>query len=92
MVFLDSDHSAAHVAQELEAYAPLVTPESYLVCQDGAQAWVWEVPARGNRDWKENHPLKAIEAFLARHPEFTVDERCTRFGITSSPSGYLRKA
>jgi cephalosporin hydroxylase len=35
MVVLDSDHSATHVGAELEAYAPLVTPGSLLLCQDG---------------------------------------------------------
>jgi cephalosporin hydroxylase len=35
MVSLDSDHSAAHVAQEIGLYAPLVTPGCYLVIEDG---------------------------------------------------------
>jgi cephalosporin hydroxylase len=35
MVILDSDHSAKHVAAELAAYAGLVSPECYLVVEDG---------------------------------------------------------
>ena len=35
MVILDSDHSADHVFEELEAWAPLVTPGCYLVAEDG---------------------------------------------------------
>ena len=90
VVFLDSNHSESHVLQELECYGPLVTPGSYLVAHDGAQAWVWEIPS-GRPEWKEDHPLGAIHAFLARHPEFSIDPHWTRGGITSSPDGWLKK-
>jgi cephalosporin hydroxylase len=91
VVFLDSNHSEAHVRRELELYGELVTPGSYLVAHDGAQAWVWDIP-RGKPEWREDHPLKAIHGFLASHPEFVADPHWTRFGITSSPDGWLKKA
>ena len=91
VVFLDSNHSEAHVLRELELYGELVTPGSYLVAHDGAQAWVWDIP-RGKAEWKEDHPLKAIHSFLAQHPEFTIDPFWTRYGITSSPDGWLKKS
>ena len=91
VVLLDSNHSTSHVDQELELYAPLVTPGSYLVAHDGAQAWVWDMP-RGKPEWKEDHPLKAIHGFLDRHPEFSIEPHWTRYGITSSPDGWLKKA
>jgi cephalosporin hydroxylase len=90
VVGLDSNHSAAHVAAELEAYAPLVTPGSYLIAQDGAQAMVSDIP-RGKPEWREDHPLIAIRAFLARHPEFALDPYFERFGVTQSPEGFLRR-
>ena len=90
LVFLDSNHTQAHVLKELELYAPLVTPGSYLVAHDGAQAWVWDIP-RGKPEWKDDHPLNAIHQFLAVHPEFQIDPHWTRLGITSSPDGYLRR-
>lgn len=34
LVLLDSLHSAEHVAAELEAYAPLVAVDSYVIVQD----------------------------------------------------------
>ncbi len=88
MVALDSNHSADHVAKELAAYASLVTPGCYLVAHDGAQLWVWDNPNAAEH-WSDDHPLIAIDAFLRDHPEFVCDESRTRFGITSSPHGYL---
>ncbi len=90
VVFLDSNHSQAHVLKELELYAPLVTPGSYLVAHDGAQAWVWDIP-RGKPEWKDDHPLNAIHKFLSAHSEFRIDPHWTRLGITSSPDGFLKK-
>ena len=90
IVFLDSNHSEHHVLKELELYAPFVSPNSYIVAHDGAQGWVWEIP-RGKPGWKVDNPLKAIEKFLVKHPEFTNDPGPTRFGITSSPEGWLRR-
>ena len=91
LVLLDSNHTEAHVLQELELYSPLVTLESYIVAHDGAQAWVWDIP-NGNSIWKDDHPLGAIHKFLAKHPEFSVDNYWTRWGITSSPDGFLKRS
>lgn len=86
MVILDSDHSAAHVAQELERYHGFVTPGSFLLVQDGVidTLPMFEVGRPG--------PLPAIQAFLAQHPEFEVDHaRINRFLITHHPFGWLRR-
>ncbi|MDH4173810.1 MAG: cephalosporin hydroxylase family protein [Betaproteobacteria bacterium] len=90
MVILDSNHSRGHVAAELELYHSLVTPGSYLVAMDGAQAHVWDTP-RGKAEWREDNPLPAMAAFLASHPEFETDPYWTRAHVTSSPGGYLRR-
>jgi cephalosporin hydroxylase len=86
LVILDSDHSQAHVARELEAYAPLVTEGSYLLVQDGSVDTLSFFKA------SRPGPLPAIHAFLRRHPEFQIDrERCDRFLITHHPDGWLLK-
>jgi len=90
LVILDSHHSREHVRSELELYHQLVTPGSYLVAMDGAQAHVWDVPA-GKPEWRHDNPLGAIHDFLARHDEFEIDEHYTRTFITSSPDGFLRR-
>lgn len=90
MVVLDSNHSAEHVHAEMDLYGPLVAKGSYLVVHDGAQAWVHDIP-RGKPEWKNDHPLIAIDRYLAAHPNFEIDPFYTRLGVTSSPHGYLKK-
>ena len=90
LVMLDSNHTESHVLQELELYSQIVTPGSYIVAHDGAQAWVWDIP-RGVPEWKDDHPLGAIEKFVALHPDFKHNPHWTRYGITSSPCGWLEK-
>ncbi len=90
MVVLDSNHSAEHVRAEMELYGPLVTTGSYLVAHDGAQAWVYDIP-RGKPEWKNDHPLIAIDGFVSAHPNFQIDHHYTRLGVTSSPRGYVKK-
>jgi cephalosporin hydroxylase len=86
MVILDADHSRDHVAQELELYAPLVTPGSFLLSQDGV---IDRMSLFGDT---RPGPLPANLAFLDRHPEFEHDvERNERFLITHHPVGWLRR-
>jgi cephalosporin hydroxylase len=86
MVILDSDHSEAHVSEELELYSSFVTPNSYLLVQDG----VIDTLARFQH--VRPGPLPAIKNFLKKHPEFQEDEdKNRRFLITHHPMGWLRK-
>ena len=90
MVVLDSNHSKEHVAKELDLYKDFVTPGSYMVAMDGAQAYVWDIP-RGKSEWKEDNPLTAIEDFIEHKKDFVIDERCNRLMVSSNPKGYLRR-
>ncbi|MBF0619633.1 MAG: class I SAM-dependent methyltransferase [Candidatus Omnitrophica bacterium] len=90
LVTLDSNHSKAHVAKELELYSEIVTPGSYLVAMDGAQAWVSDIP-KGKPEWKDDNPLAAIEDFVARDNRFIIDDYYARLKVTASPKGFLRR-
>jgi cephalosporin hydroxylase len=97
MVILDSSHAKMHVAAELEAYAHLVTPGSYIVATDGIMGEVCETP-RGKPDWAYDNPAQAAIEFAARHPEFVIEEPSWRFNesaldraITAWPSGWLKR-
>ena len=85
MVILDSDHTKQHVINELDLYAPLVTPRQYLVVEDTnihGHPVRMDLPAG---------PFEAVETWLPKHPEFQQDRACERFLMTFNPSGYLRR-
>lgn len=86
MVVLDSDHSAKHVAGELEAYAPLVTPGCYLVCEDTlCRVMPWFNI--------EGSPADAVDAWLPEHPEWRNDLELEDFSPrTQHPGGWLRRS
>lgn len=90
LVMLDSNHSAAHVRAEMEAYAPLVTPGSYLVVFDGIMPAVADAPG-GKPEWASDNPTEAVKAFLASHREFEVDPYPNRLLVTYCPGGFLRR-
>lgn len=86
MVILDSDHSASHVWQEMELYAPFVSPNSFMLVQDGC---IDTLPIFKNG---RPGPLVAIRKFIANHREFEIDkEQGRRFLISSHPDGWLRR-
>jgi cephalosporin hydroxylase len=86
MAILDSDHSEKHVLAELELYAPLVTPNSFILVEDGVIDT--HILFRHHRPG----PLPAIRKFLRSHPEFEVDsEKCNRFLVTHHPMGWLKR-
>jgi cephalosporin hydroxylase len=97
MVILDSNHTKAHVAKELEAYAPLVSLGSYIVATDGIMGLVHDTP-RGNPQWCSDNPTEAASEFAARHPEFALEELKWRFNeseldrtITAWPGAWLKR-
>ena len=97
MVILDSSHTKAHVAKELEAYAPLVSPGSYIVATDGIMGLVHDTP-RGKPEWASDNPTQAASEFAARHPDFVLEEPKWRFNeseldrtITAWPGAWLKR-
>jgi cephalosporin hydroxylase len=85
MVVLDSDHSEAHVAKELELLSPYVTRGSYLIVEDTNINGHPTYPTYGPG------PFEAVTKFLVARPEFQVDRSREKFLMTFNPSGYLRR-
>ncbi len=97
LVVLDSNHSHAHVTNELAAYAPLVTPGSYIVATDGVMRDLTDVPS-GARHWDVDNPARAARDFAERHPEFILEPPPRLFSeatfageITYWPDAWLRR-
>jgi cephalosporin hydroxylase len=84
-VVLDSDHTEAHVLDELRAYAPLVTNGSYVVVEDTNINGHPVLPEFGPG------PAEAVDRFLTEAECFGRDPRREKFGMTFNPGGYLRR-
>lgn len=97
LVLLDSCHTRAHVAAELEAYHRLVSIDSYLVATDGVMQDVAMVP-RGQEAWREDNPTQAAAEFARKHPEFELaqppwpfNESELKSNVTHWPGAWLRR-
>lgn len=97
LVILDSNHTYAHVRDELQAYAELVTPGSYIVATDGIMFDLADVP-RGTPGWTTDNPTFAARDFAASHPEFVVEQPAWPFNesaldqnITHWPGAWLKR-
>lgn len=93
LVCLDSNHTHEHVLAELNAYAPLVSAESYCVVFD---TLVENMPPNlsGDRPWgPSNNPKTAVWEYLKSHPEFSIDKSIDhKLLISVAPDGYLKRA
>jgi len=92
LVSLDSNHTHEHVLAELNAYADLVTVDSYCIVFDTV---VEDLPAGSfpERPWDVgNNPKTAVHEWLKSHPEFKVDKDIdNRLMISVAPDGYLKR-
>jgi cephalosporin hydroxylase len=92
MVCLDSMHTHAHVLDELNLYAPLVTVGSYIVCPD---TFIEFFPKGyyDNRPWDVgDNPHTAAMAFLKANPNFEIDTQLNdKLMITEGIDGYLKR-
>jgi cephalosporin hydroxylase len=97
LVLLDSNHSKAHVLEELEVYSPLVTPGSYIVACDGIMEQVAGGP-RTAPDWTTNNPRQAAIEFVAQHHDFVIEEPAWPFNegltdkrVTYWPDAFIKR-
>lgn len=97
LVMLDSNHTKSHVLSELEAYGPLVTPQSYIVAADGIMGDLVGAP-RSHSDWSWNNPKDAAAEFAAKHPEFVLGQPVFPFNegtvtesVTYWPGAWLKR-
>ncbi len=92
MVFLDSNHTHSHVLEELRAYAPLVSKDSYCVVFDTI---IEDLPKEKfeDRPWGPgNNPKTAVMEYLKTHNEFQIDKEINnKLLITASQDGYLKR-
>ena len=91
LVALDSNHTHAHVLQELKHYSQFVTEGSYLLVFDTITEYM-PPEFSANRPWSpSDNPGTALREFLSATDRFVVDEAVDKkLLITATPGGYLR--
>lgn len=85
MVVLDSNHHYPHVRAELDAYAPIVSEDDYLIVEDTNVNGHPITPQFGPG------PMEAVDDFLACNADFELDPAREKFYLTFNPRGYLRR-
>lgn len=92
LVCLDSNHTHAHVLDELKAYANLTSLDSYCVVFDTLIEDMGE-ETYPDRPWgKGDNPHTAVKSFLEGNQEFEVDTSIhERLLITVAKDGFLRR-
>jgi cephalosporin hydroxylase len=97
LVLLDSCHTKEHVLAELNAYAPLVTPGSYIVAMDGIMEEVVGAP-RTQRDWVWNNPKRAAREWVEAQSDYRIEEPPQPFNegqiterVTYWPDGFIKR-
>tara|TARA_B100000674_G_scaffold273217_1_gene225624 strand:- start:773 stop:1522 length:750 start_codon:yes stop_codon:yes gene_type:complete len=92
LLALDSNHTHDHVFAELEAYADLVSLDSYCIVFDTVIA---DLPADyfPDRPWGiDSNPKSAVHDWLKYHPEFQIDKAIDdKLLISVAPNGYLKR-
>lgn len=92
LVCLDSNHTHDHVLAELNAYAPLVSVDSYCVVFDTV---IEDLPKEmfPDRPWGPgNNPKTAVWEYLKTHKEFEIDKSIEhKLLITVAPDGFLKR-
>lgn len=85
LVILDSDHRKDHKLAELQRYAPLVTPGSYLIAEDSCFDYFPAWPEFGAG------PASAVREFMKDNTDFDIDREQERHLLTFCPIGFLRR-
>ncbi|WP_028953312.1 cephalosporin hydroxylase family protein [Synechococcus sp. CC9616] len=92
LIALDSNHTHQHVLAELNAYADLVSVDSYCIVFDTV---IEDLPSGSfpDRPWDVgNNPKTAVREWLKFHDEFEIDRSIdSKLLISVAPDGYLRR-
>ncbi len=98
LVILDSNHTKAHVLEELRVYAPLVTPGSYIVAMDGYMMRLAAGGPRAAANWADDNPSQAVHEFARANPDFVPEPAPFLFNesgisaaVSYSAGGTLRR-
>lgn len=90
LVILDSDHRKPHVLKELETFKNIVTKGSYIVVFDTFMPFLQGLKG-STEDFKNNSAMDAVELFLRKNKNFSIDKQWNKFFVSSCPNGFIKR-
>lgn len=95
LVFLDDNHNAEHVYQEMQLYSSLVTPGSYLIVADTVFEDLAGTPVGAATekypDVIRSNPRVAVNRFLTERGDFVRDVQFLGKGMGNFNDGFLHR-
>jgi len=83
LVIEDSSHTYENTLKVLDNYKSIVTIDSYLIVEDGICDVLNLEIVPG--------PMKAVESWIVKNPNFEIDRGRERYIMTYNPKGYLKR-
>ena len=82
---MDSDHSKAHVLEEMKLLRPVLVTGDYLVVEDS------NVNGHPVLPWHGPGPFEAVSEYFEQHPDDYIYDtaRESKFGFTFATRGFL---
>lgn len=90
LVFLDSNHTKAHVLHELELYKNFINLGSYMVVFDTLSSDLAKMGAAKDF-YIDNGPAEAVSEFLSQTSSFEIDKAYNKFYSSHNRDGFLRR-
>ncbi|MDO8435804.1 MAG: CmcI family methyltransferase [bacterium] len=90
LVFLDSDHTKAHVLKELELYREFIISGCYIVVFDTITSMLADAGI-ADKKYIKNTPMEAVQEFLKQNDNFIIDKEFNKLFVSYSPDGYLKR-
>lgn len=90
IICLDSSHFKDHVLRELELYQDFIIPGCYIVVFDTVTSKMAEMGI-ADKKYVDNSPKEAVDTFLKRNDNFTIDKEFNKLYVSYNQNGYLKR-
>ena len=92
IIILDSNHTKAHVLNELNLYSKMLAKGDYIVVMDTVVEFIDRKFNKDKQFDKGNSPFNAVSIFLKKNKNYKIDDYFeNKSFLTSARNGFLKK-